>query len=95
VSEFSWSTRTTPKLRPDMDNTPRPVEFEPALPGLLTDTVRASLELAQGQMASGRRPLAWKTLRNWSHEDSDHGLAPSATSKSLKITTQHKLNFVS
>lgn len=31
---------------------------------LLTDTVRHSLELAQGQTASGRRPLDWKTLRN-------------------------------
>lgn len=46
---------------------------------LLTETVRHSLELAQGQMASGRSPLAWNTLRNWSHDDSDHGLAPSAT----------------
>jgi hypothetical protein len=45
---------------------------------LLTDTVRHSLELAQGQMASGRNPLAWNTLRNWSHDDNDHGFAPSA-----------------
>lgn len=34
-------------------------------------TVRASGELAQGQMTSGLRPLDWKTLRNASQEDMD------------------------
>lgn len=34
-------------------------------------TVSASGELAQGQMTSGLRPLAWKTLRNASQEDMD------------------------
>ena len=35
------------------------------------ETVRASEELAQGQMASGRSPLDWKALRNESHEVRD------------------------
>jgi hypothetical protein len=34
-------------------------------------TVRASGELAQGQMTSGLRPLDWKTLRKASQEDID------------------------
>lgn len=51
---------------------------------LLTETVRHSLELAQGQTASGLRPLDWNTLRNWSQDDSDHGLAPSPTSSSRR-----------
>lgn len=36
-------------------------------------TVRASGELAQGQMTSCRRPLLWKTLRNASQEEMDPG----------------------
>ena len=32
----------------------------------------------------GPRPLLWKTARNWSHDESDQGLAPSATS-SIRI----------
>lgn len=36
-------------------------------------TVRASGELAQGQMTSCRRPLLWKTLRNASQEEIDPG----------------------
>lgn len=38
---------------------------------LLMATVRASAELAHGQMTSGRRPLLWKTLRNASHDEMD------------------------
>ena len=38
---------------------------------LRMETVRASEELAQGQMASGRSPLDWKALRNESHEVRD------------------------
>lgn len=38
---------------------------------LLIATVRASAELAHGQMTSGRRPLLWKTLRNASHDEMD------------------------
>lgn len=34
-------------------------------------TVRASGELAQGQMTSCLRPLLWKTLRNASQEEID------------------------
>lgn len=34
-------------------------------------TVRPSGEQAQGQMASGLRPLDWKTLRKASQEDID------------------------
>lgn len=34
-------------------------------------TVRASGELAQGQMTSGLRPLDWKTLRKASQEEMD------------------------
>lgn len=36
-------------------------------------TVRASGELAQGQMTSCRRPLLWKTLRKASQEEMDPG----------------------
>ena len=38
---------------------------------LLIETVRASEELAQGQMASGRKPLLWKALRNESQDVRD------------------------
>ena len=38
---------------------------------LRTDTVRASEELAHGQMASGFKPLFWKALRNESQEVKD------------------------
>lgn len=37
-------------------------------------TVRASGELAQGQMTSCLRPLLWKTLRNASQEEIDPGV---------------------
>lgn len=33
--------------------------------------VRASGELAQGQITSGRNPLLWKTFRNASQEEMD------------------------
>lgn len=48
-------------------------------PGRRSETVKASELLAHGQIASGRRPFAWNTLKNWSQLESDHGLAPSAT----------------
>lgn len=38
---------------------------------LLMATVRASGELAQGQITSGFSPLLWKTLRNASHDEMD------------------------
>lgn len=41
---------------------------------LLIATVRASGELAQGQMTSCLRPLLWKTLRNASQEEIDPGV---------------------
>lgn len=43
-----------------------------------------SEEPAQGQRASGRRPLEWNVDANWSQEDSDQGLAPSATKIDFK-----------
>lgn len=49
----------------------------------LIETVRHSLDEAQGQTASGRSPLGWKTLKNWSQEDNDQGLAPSPINSSL------------
>ena len=55
----------------------------PPRPGRLTDTVSTSLELAQGQIASGRSPFGWNTDRNWSQELRDHGFAPSATKSIL------------
>ncbi len=58
VSEFSWSTRTTPKLNPAMLSTPRPVALTPSRPGRRRLTVRPSALAAQGQTASARRPLA-------------------------------------
>lgn len=38
---------------------------------LLIATVRASGELAQGQMTSGFKPLVWKTLRKASQDEID------------------------
>jgi hypothetical protein len=38
---------------------------------LLMATVRASGELAQGQITSGFSPLLWKTLRKASHDEMD------------------------
>lgn len=38
---------------------------------LLIATVRASGELAHGQMTSGFRPLLWNTFRNASHDEMD------------------------
>lgn len=38
---------------------------------LLIATVRASGELAQGQMTSGLKPLVWKTLRKASQDEID------------------------
>ena len=35
------------------------------------ETVRASGQLAQGQMASGFNPLSWKTFKNESHDVKD------------------------
>merc|ERR1711911_70054 len=49
-------------------------------PGRRKETVRTSLDAAHGQTASGRSPLLVKTAKNWSHDESDQGLAPSATS---------------
>jgi len=57
VKEFSWSTRTTPWLRPDIDNTPLPVALAPSLPGLRMATVSPSAEAAQGHIASGLKPF--------------------------------------
>lgn len=51
-------------------------------------TVRASGELAQGQMTSCLRPLLWKTLRNASQEEMDPGV------KKKKIITE-KTNLIS
>lgn len=67
-----------------MLSTPRPVALAPPWPGRRTATVIVSALLAHGQMASGLRPFDWNTLRNWSHELRDHGLAPSATSSSRR-----------
>ena len=47
-----------------MERTPLPVAFTPALPGLLTETVSASLDDAQGHIASGLKPLDWNTDKN-------------------------------
>ena len=44
-----------------------------AQPYLRMATVRASGELAHGQMTSWRRPLLWKTLRNASQDEMDPG----------------------
>jgi len=40
---------------------------------LRIDTVRASVLLAQGQTASGFKPLPWKTFRNESQDVKDPG----------------------
>lgn len=40
---------------------------------LLMATVRASGELAQGQMTSDLKPLLWNTLRNASQDEIDPG----------------------
>ena len=60
VRLFSWSTRTTPWLRPDIERTPRPVALTPSRPGRLMETVSPSGEHAQGHIASGRSPFAYK-----------------------------------
>lgn len=62
----------------------------PRLPTELMDlylrmaTVRASGELAQGQMTSWRRPLLWKTLRNASQEEIDPRQKEGMTVDNLK-----------
>lgn len=40
-------------------------------PYLRMATVRASEEVAQGQMTSGRSPRAWKTFKKASHDEID------------------------
>lgn len=52
-------------------------------------TVRASGELAQGQMTSCLRPLLWKTLRNASQEEIDPGV------KKKKKNSEEKNNLIS
>ena len=83
MSEFSVSTLTTPKLSPCIERMPLPVALAPVRPGRRNETVSTSLEAAHGQTASGRSPLLVNTAKNWSHDDKDHGLAPSAT-KSIR-----------
>lgn len=42
-----------------------------AVPYLRMATVRASVELAQGQITSGFKPFVWKTLRKASQDEID------------------------
>lgn len=54
--------------------------------------MRASGELAQGQMTSCLRPLLWKTLRNASQEDIDPGVKKM---KKMKMKKEEKNNLIS
>lgn len=53
-------------------------------------TVRASGELAQGQMTSCRRPLLWKTLRNASQEEIDPRVKEGQWSDSWSTVIDYK-----